>query len=64
MIVDDGGDATMMIHIGAAAEKEASVLDKQAGGEDERLLYAILKDVLKGDHGIWNRMVPEIRLLE
>ncbi len=61
VIVDDGGDATMMIHVGAAAEKDASVLDKQAGGEDEALLYAILKDVLKGDHGIWNRMVPGIR---
>lgn len=61
VIVDDGGDATMMIHVGAAAEKDASVLDKQAGGEDEALLYAILKDVLKEDHGIWNRMVPGIR---
>jgi adenosylhomocysteinase len=61
VIVDDGGDATMMIHMGAAAEKDASVLDKQAGGEDEALLYAILKDVLKEDHGIWNRMVPGIR---
>ncbi len=61
VIVDDGGDATMMIHVGAAAEKDASVLDKQAGGEDEALLYAILKNVLNEDHGIWNRMVPGIR---
>ena len=61
VIVDDGGDATMMIHVGADAEKDAKVLDKAAGGEDERELYAILKDVLKEDHGIWTRMVPEIR---
>ncbi|MDX9919227.1 MAG: adenosylhomocysteinase [Paludibacter sp.] len=61
VIVDDGGDATMMIHVGAAAEKDASVLDKQAGGEDEALLYGILKNVLNEDHGIWNRMVPGIR---
>lgn len=61
VIVDDGGDATMMIHVGAAAEKDASVLDKQAGGEDEALLYDILKNVLNEDHGIWNRMVPGIR---
>ena len=61
VIVDDGGDATMMIHVGGAAEKDASVLDKEAGGDDERLLYAILKDVLKEDNGIWGRMIPGIR---
>ncbi|MDD4971545.1 MAG: adenosylhomocysteinase [Paludibacter sp.] len=61
VIVDDGGDATMMIHVGGAAEKDASVLDKAAGGDDERLLYTILKDVLKEDNSIWTRMIPEIR---
>ncbi len=61
LIVDDGGDATMMIHVGVAAEKEASILDKVVEGEDERLLYAILKNVLKEDNGIWNRMTPGIR---
>src|SRR5665647_506524 len=50
VIVDDGGDATMMIHVGVAAEKEATVLDKKADGDDERLLYAILKNVLKEDN--------------
>ncbi len=61
LIVDDGGDATMMVHVGLAAEKNPSVLDKAAGGDDERCLYAILKDVLKEDNSIWTRMVPEIR---
>ena len=61
LIVDDGGDATMMVHVGAAAEKDASLLDKVVEGEDERLLYAILKNVLKEDNGIWNRMTPGIR---
>ncbi len=61
VIVDDGGDATMMIHVGVAAEKDASVLDKKAEGEDEQQLYSILKNVLKEDNGIWTRMSPEIR---
>lgn len=61
VIVDDGGDATLMIHVGAAAEKNASVLDKPASGEDELCLYEILKGVLKEDNGIWGRMIPEIR---
>jgi adenosylhomocysteinase len=51
----------MMIHIGAAAEKNEAVLDKQTDGEDERELYKILKVVLKEDNGIWNRMAPDIK---
>ncbi|MDL2262251.1 adenosylhomocysteinase [Bacteroidales bacterium OttesenSCG-928-I21] len=61
LIVDDGGDATMMIHIGVDAEKDASVLDKKADGEDEKLLYAILKDVLKEKNNLWTPMIKEIR---
>ncbi len=61
VIVDDGGDATMMIHCGYAAEKNASLLDEEVHAEDEKQLYAILKNVLKEDNGIWGRMVPEIR---
>jgi len=61
VIVDDGGDATMMIHVGYDAEKDASFLDKEVSAEDEKQLYAILKNVLKEDNSIWSRMVPEIR---
>ncbi len=61
VIVDDGGDATMMIHCGYEAEKQASSLDKEAHAEDEIQLYATLKKVLKEDNGLWGRMIPEIR---
>jgi len=61
VIVDDGGDATMMIHVGGAAEKDASILDKQTDTDDERLLNIILKDILKEDSTIWGRMIPGIR---
>ncbi|MDO9155104.1 MAG: adenosylhomocysteinase [Paludibacter sp.] len=61
VIVDDGGDATMMIHVGVATEKDATVLDKVVETDDERLLNAILKDVLKEDSSIWGRMTPGIR---
>ena len=61
VIVDDGGDATMMIHVGVAAEKNATELDKISDGEDEFELYSILKKVLKDDNGIWTRMAPEIK---
>ncbi len=61
VIVDDGGDATMMIHVGFEAEKNASVLDKTAETEDEIELLKILKNVLKEDDQLWTRMLPEIR---
>jgi len=61
VIVDDGGDATMMIHIGVQAEKNVSVLDKKTDGEDEQELFNILKKILKDDNSIWSRMTPEIR---
>jgi adenosylhomocysteinase len=61
VIVDDGGDATMMVHVGVAAEKNAAALNKEVDGEDEKELYAILKKVLGEDHGIWTRMAAEIR---
>ena len=61
LIVDDGGDATMMVHIGLAAEKEASVLDKKAEGEDEIQLLAALKKILRETPHRWTNAVKEIR---
>ncbi|MCL2597650.1 MAG: adenosylhomocysteinase [Paludibacter sp.] len=61
LIVDDGGDATMMIHIGAEAEKNAKILDKQNVGEDERELFATLKQVLSENPKLWNTMLHQIR---
>ena len=61
LIVDDGGDATMMIHVGVDAEKDASVLDRKADTEDEIELLKILKNVLAEDKTIWTNMLPELR---
>ena len=61
VIVDDGGDATLMIHLGFEAEKNPTVLDKEAHGEDGKELYSILKKVLEEDNTFFSRMVPEIR---
>jgi len=61
LIVDDGGDATMLIHKGFEAEKDTSVLDVVASSREEEIVYATLKGILKEDHGKWNRMVPGIK---
>ncbi|MCD7971478.1 MAG: adenosylhomocysteinase [Candidatus Azobacteroides sp.] len=61
VIVDDGGDATIMIHWGYEAEKNPSFLNKETHGEDEKELLEILKKTLKENNHFFTDMVPEIR---
>lgn len=61
MIVDDGGDATLMIHLGAKAEKNPSILDREATSGDEKELLNILKEVRKVNPCMWSDMSKEIR---
>lgn len=62
MIVDDGGDATLMIHLGVKAEKDPKALEYDAQSGDERALLEILKNVaaVKGN-GYWTKMAAGIR---
>ena len=59
LIVDDGGDATLLIHKGYAAEKDASVLDVEASSEEEAVILELLKTTLKEDNQKWHRTVAE-----
>ncbi len=61
LIVDDGGDATMMIHLGYQAEKDAKFLNRKAGSEDEQELLNSLKETLKQTPDLWHEMVPQIK---
>lgn len=61
LIVDDGGDATVMIHLGYEAEENSSAIEGEEGAEDEIELKRILKKVLASDNEKWHRMAPEIR---
>ncbi|MBN2262864.1 MAG: adenosylhomocysteinase [Prolixibacteraceae bacterium] len=61
LIVDDGGDATMMVHIGYDAEKNPAVLDKEVDAQDEIELFKILKTVLADDPQRWHRVAAEIK---
>ncbi|MDP2933429.1 MAG: adenosylhomocysteinase, partial [bacterium] len=56
LIVDDGGDATLMIHKGYEAENEAKVLDAKVSTDDERELLVCLKGILKKDPKKWQRV--------
>ncbi|HQP11534.1 MAG TPA: adenosylhomocysteinase, partial [Candidatus Omnitrophota bacterium] len=60
MIVDDGGDATLMVHKGYEAENDPAVLDKAVDAEDEKQLLACLKEILTQDPQKWHRAVKDI----
>lgn len=59
LIVDDGGDATLFIHKGYKAEKDASVLDVKPENREEGIILNLLKDLLKEDKAKWHRTVAE-----
>ncbi len=61
LIVDDGGDATLMVHLGYAAEENPAILDKPAESEDEAELLKRLKTSLKTDPQKWHRMAKKIK---
>ncbi|QFY44715.1 adenosylhomocysteinase [Candidatus Methylospira mobilis] len=50
MILDDGGDATLLLHLGARAESDASVLDAP-GSEEERVLFAAIRKRIADNSG-------------
>ncbi|MBU9889138.1 MAG: adenosylhomocysteinase, partial [Candidatus Omnitrophica bacterium] len=59
LVVDDGGDATLMIHLGYEAEKSPKILDKKVENQDEIELFKILKKVFKADPKKWRDVVKE-----
>ncbi len=60
MILDDGGDATLLIHLGQRAEKDASVL-ANPGSEEETSLFASIKRKLATHPGWYTQIAKEIR---
>jgi adenosylhomocysteinase len=62
LIVDDGGDATLMVHLGLRFEQEGRVPEPDGeAAEDERLLYRLLAEVQGAGPGFWGRVAPSIR---
>jgi adenosylhomocysteinase len=56
LIVDDGGDATLLIHLGYKAENDPSVLDKKPDNNEEAIILQLLKRILHEDKGKWHRL--------
>src|SRR5690625_3429858 len=60
MILDDGGDATLLLHLGAQAESDPSVLDHPES-EEERVLYATIRARLQTDPSWYSTRLAAIR---
>ena len=60
MILDDGGDATLLVHLGQKAEKDLSVLSKPASDE-EVSLYKSIEKKLKAEPGWYSRIGKDIK---
>ena len=59
MILDDGGDATLLMHLGKKAEKDLGVL-ANPGSEEEQILFAAIKAKLKEDGSWYSRKSAQI----
>ena len=61
MIVDDGGDATLMIHLGVKAEDNSAILDTPSESDDEAALKELLKQVLNEQPERWHATARSIK---
>src|SRR3954465_9882084 len=59
MILDDGGDATLLMHLGQRCETDLSLIDAHSS-EEERILYAAIRKKLKEDPTWYSRKAKEI----
>jgi adenosylhomocysteinase len=60
-IVDDGGDATLMVHKGFLVENDFSLLDVKPFNKEEAVILQKLKETLSSDPDKWHRLVKDIR---
>ena len=59
MILDDGGDATLLLHLGAKAASDKSLLE-HPGSEEEAALFASIKSTLAKDPGFYQRHLSAV----
>ena len=59
LIVDDGGDATLLIHRGFGAEDHPAILDEPTDNHELQIINDLLRQTLKSEPGIWHRFVKE-----
>ena len=61
LIVDDGGDATLLIHWGYQAENDPKTIERTASNREEGVILDLLRKTLTEDSGKWRKMVKDLR---
>ena len=62
MILDDGGDATLLLHKGVEFEKAGAVPEPKAGDNEEWVaILAVLKRTLENKPGFWQKMADSVK---
>jgi adenosylhomocysteinase len=61
LLVDDGGDASLMVHLGYQVEKTPEILDKKPVNREEAIILSTLKDLLVKEPGKWHNTISELR---
>src|SRR5579885_2726403 len=56
LILDDGGDATLLVHLGCDAESDPGILDRKPGSEEEAVLLAAIRRTLANDPHFYHRV--------
>ena len=61
MIVDDGGDASLLVHMGYRAENDAETINRKGGNHEEQVILDTLNSILKEDNQRWHRTIAEMK---
>jgi adenosylhomocysteinase len=61
LIVDDGGDASLLVHLGYKAEKQPGILDKAPSSKEEGIILDTLRRILSEEPGKWNNVVKDLK---
>jgi adenosylhomocysteinase len=61
LLVDDGGDASLMVHLGYRAEKNPEILNVKPSSREEGIIFDTLKELLVKEPGKWKRTVSELK---
>ncbi|MGD0343047.1 MAG: adenosylhomocysteinase [Bacteroidales bacterium] len=61
LIVDDGGDASLLVHLGFKAENDPLFLDKKPASREEGIIFSTIKGLLVSEPGKWHRTVKELK---
>ncbi len=61
LIVDDGGDASLLVHLGYRAEEDASVINRKGSNREEQVILDTLNRILKEDNQRWHRTIADLK---